>query len=191
LDVFLNDVSLGSFSKVKKWDIEVQKVINDSNFLFFILWDEKFLYNIKNRTITSIELNVDIKYVKLWKDTTEFLFKTSVGIYVYSMIKDAIEYVHFFKDFVYFLDTNTKKYSYIGVIKRWEKKKLNNLWFDDLLSGNRYESLVVFYSPISKEKKILLQSDMNIDYIYTFDSTDKTQIFVMDELWETYELENL
>jgi hypothetical protein len=40
---------------------------------------------------------------------------------------------------------------------------------------------VVFYSPISKEKNILLESDLRIANIYTQDSDVSVDVFVIDE----------
>lgn len=191
LDLFLEDEYLGSFQKVEKWEIEVQRVVNNSDYLFLVLWKDRFLYNLRNKSVTDIELNIQVEYVKVWKDISEFLFKTTVWIFAYSLIAETIEYVHFFKDFVYFIDDSTGKYGYIWVVHEVEENKIQNLWLNNLISGDNFESLVVFYSPISKEKNILLESDLRIANIYTQDSDVSVDVFVIDEFWEKYKLENI
>jgi hypothetical protein len=191
LDLFLWEEYLGEFPKVERWEIEVQSVINNQEYLFLSLWENKFLYSLNNKKIIRILLNVDVEYVKVWKDTWEFLFKTPVWIFVYALLEDSIEYVHFFKDFVYFLDEKTGKYWYVWIIKNDEEKKLKDLWLERLLSGDSFRSLVVFYSPISKEKKILLESDFNIKHIYTHGGSSWVEVYVIDESWEKYKIENI
>ena len=191
LDVFLDNEYLWDFPMVESSEIDVQTIINNQGYLYLSLWKDKFLYNLKSKKITTIPLNVEVEYVKEWKDTGEFLFKTSVGIYVYSILEDTIEYVHFFKDFVYYIDEKTLQYWYIWIIKNDEDKKLEDLWFNALLSGDSYRSLVVFYSPISKEKRILLESLVDVAYIYTSESEGIVNIFIIDELWEKYRVENI
>lgn len=191
LEVFLDDTYIARFPVVANDSIEVQGLINSSEYLLFVLWEQKFLYHIALRSMKELLLEIPIEYMKSSRQRGEFLIKTSVGTFLYSSLTDRFEYIHFFKDFVYFRDPETTQYSYIGLIQKSEIDRIDNLGLESDIENTSFESLIVWYDPQSKDKKVLLESDILINRIYVSDDQEIQRVLVSDREGNIYEIENL
>ena len=165
-----------TFNKVNVWKLWIINIIWNTNYIFILVGEEKFLYNLKTKIIKTILLKPKIEYLKKWINNLEFLFKTPVGIFIYTIINDKLEYFVFFEDFVYYNN------GYLWIVKSNEDIKLKNLGFEE-----EKENLIIYYNPNTKQKSIIYKTELNFKKIYY--KWDK--IYFEDDEWDEYELTNL
>jgi len=142
------------FSRVQSTALDLQKV-SQKELLYFEIGEQRYFYDISTWKIQTLDITVDILYVKPGRTETELLFVTSVGTYIYDIRQNIFEYVSLFKDFIYQDDF------YIGVIFSDEKQKLRNFGWEDTTAN-----LIVKYNPLTKEKAILYETGLDIEKIY-------------------------
>lgn len=176
LSLYFWDVKIWTFKKVSKAELWIKEVIWNPSYITIFIWKEKFLYNLKTKVIKNIDLAVDVEYVKSWINNLEFLFKTPVWIFVYTIKNNTIEYFIFFEDFVYY------KNWYLWIIKKDEDIKLKNLWFEE-----EKQNLIIYYNPGTKEKNIIYKTDTDLKKIYF----RWEKVYFEDANWDEYELKNL
>ncbi len=169
-------------STEKIWDFSVSEddeldvqLVSDTDYLYFQIWDTKYIYHVKSWKIETLSLWVDISYIKKWNDDNYLVFVTSVWAYTYDISSNTFEYFYLFKDFVYTDD------NYIWVIYADEEKKLQNF---DLV--NTDSNLIIRYNPDTKNREVLYETLLQIDKIYMQDET----VYFESE-GKRYELENL
>lgn len=175
LDLFYNKKLIGNFNFVYPQYLRVEKISWSVNDLFIEVWTEKFYYNNKANLTQKIELNIDVNYVKAWPEN-KLIFVTNKWSFVYSIFNKTLDYFSYFNDFIYFNDW------YIWLVSKDDKRILNNLWFT-----TKNENLIVYYNPNTKEKKIVLKTELDIKKIYLYNN----KVYLVTDDWELFELENL
>lgn len=174
LDLYSDNVKIWSFDLVYPEYLKVEAIEWSLNDLYIEVWSSKFYYNSKSWNTSEIDLKIDIIYVKKSSDNNLILV-TKKWSFNYSINEKTLEYFSYFNDYVVLNDW------YIWLVKKDEKRILNNLWFET------DTDLIIYYNPNTKEKRIINKPKVDVQKIYTFSS----KLFLVDMEWEVYELENL
>lgn len=175
LNLYLSNKKIGSFSLLYPEYLRVELIYGTDNDLYIEVWDNKYYYNNNAKIVSEIKLNIDIEYVKQWLKNS-LIFVTNKWSFKYFIYNKNLEYFSYFNDFIYFNEW------YIWIIKKEDKRILKNLWFT--LNN---ETIIVYYNPDSKEKKIIYNTKEDIIKIYR--SNNKLYLINSDN--ETFELENI
>ena len=154
LDLYYDNKKIWVFDLVYSKYLLVELILGDNNDLFIEIWNKKYYYNNKLNQISKIDLNVDVLYVKEW-NTNNIIFVTKKWSFIYNIYNNTLNYFSFFNDFVYF------KEGYIWIIKSNDSVRIKNLWL-----WNINKTLIYYYNPDLKEKKVLYSSELSIDKIY-------------------------
>jgi len=154
LDLYYDNKKIWVFDLVYSKYLLVELILGDNNNLFIEIWNKKYYYNNKLNQISKIDLNIDVLYVKEW-NTNDIIFVTKKWSFIYNIYNNTLNYFSFFNDFVYF------KEWYIWIIKPNDSVRIKNLWL-----WNINKTLIYYYNPDLKEKKVLYSSELNIDKIY-------------------------
>lgn len=173
LSLYNSEKKLWEYSKSDFLDFK--EVIWNDNYIFFQIWENKYLYNLKTNKSTKLNIELKIEYIKKAKTNIDFLFKTEVWTFVYDLKQNQFNYFNYFDDFVYFENW------YIGIINKDDKIRLKNLSIK-----NTNANLIYYYNPISKEKKQILSTNKLLKKIYLLDN----KIYFEDTDWKIYNLEN-
>jgi hypothetical protein len=155
LGLYLNNRLVSTFDLVPENLLSIQKIYSSNNEYFISIWERKYIYNENSDTLTNFELNIPINYIKrAWID---YLINTQKWTFLYRKSTQEFEYIDIFEDFIYYKDW------YVGILRNTNTRRLNNLWFT--LSKN---NAIVYYNPssVSKEKKILYETNLNLTKIY-------------------------
>ena len=174
LDIYLEDEKIWFFPLVYKEFLRVDLIRWTESDLYIEVWPKKYYYNYTTKIIRSVDLNIDIHYVKKISDK-ELLFITKKWPFKYYIKNHKLEYISYFNDFVYFNDW------YIWVINKNEKRILKNLWF------NTESNLIVYYNSYTKEKSIIYETNLDIKEIYVKDN----KFYFVSNNKEIFELENI
>ena len=159
----------------KSDSVDLKEIIWINDYIYFQIWENKYLYNLNTNKSISLDINLGIEYIKNWNKTWKFLFKTEVWIFVYDLNKNSFEYFNFFEDFVYVEDW------YLWIINNDDELRLKNLSLQ-----NNSKNLIYYYNPTTKEKKIIFKTDKKLEKIYILNWT----IYFEDSEWKVYTLEN-
>lgn len=159
----------------KSDSVDLKEIIWINDYIYFQIWENKYLYNLNTNKSISLDINLGIEYIKKWNKTWEFLFKTEVWIFVYDLSVNSFEYFNFFEDFVYVEDW------YLWIINNDDELRLKNLSLQ-----NNSKNLIYYYNPITKEKNIIFKTDKKLEKIYLLNWT----IYFEDSEWKVYTLEN-
>lgn len=174
LDLYLENVKIWNFSLVYPEFLRVETIEWTEKGLYIEVWNEKFIFDNIESVLSKINLNINVKYVKIWINE-KYIFVTEKWSFILKKYENKIEYFNYFNDFVYFNDW------YIWIVKKEEKRILNNLWF------NKYnKNLIVYYNPNTKEKRIVYKTNLDIKKIYTFNN----DIYIKGVDNELFKLEN-
>lgn len=174
--LFNSSRKLWEFRKVNLVDLDIKEVISNSDYFYFRIWDNKYLYNLMTNKTRKLDFKLDIEYIKMWKNSKEFLFVTSLWTFVYSIVDNSFEYFNYFLDFVYYNDW------YLWIVNLDDETRLKNL---SLKPDSN--NLIVYYNPNSKEKKIIYKTKLDLTKIYFKNS----KIYFENINLEEFELENL
>lgn len=170
------DTKLWTFPKVDKKDIQIFEINGNTDKILISLKDRKYIYNLKLLKIDEFKLAPKIKYIKVGNLETNYLIVTDVWTYTYDELSKELIYFYLFKDFVYLKD------AYIWVIYKDEKNKFTNFSLKD-----NNKNLIIKYNPSTKNREIILESDMEITKII---QEWENKIYFYDNTWKKYELEN-
>ena len=169
-------------STQKIWDFNISsddildvKIVSETDYIYFQIGNTKYFHNIDSWTIQTLDLWVEVNYIKQWNTNTDFLFVTQVWVYIYDVSTNSFNYFYLFKDFIYAAD------EYVGIIYADEENKRKN--FDLEV---RDSNLIIRYNPATKDRDILYETSLNIDRIYLQDES----IYFESE-GKRYQLENL
>lgn len=172
LELYIDDIFVSNFEIYSKNNISISKIYSSNNYLLKI-GNNYYVYELSKNNILNLELYVDIKYVKQYKD--KYIINTNKWSYVYdSKIKD-LNYFTFFEDFVYYNN------NYIWIISKDDNIRKNNLWLEWINKNSIY-----MYNPKTKEKNNLFQTSISLQKIYY----SWNEIFFEDNN-KIYKLENL
>lgn len=147
---------LGTFDKVGKEAIKIQKVYGDSKQILLQVGSKNYIIDITTKQIFSFALTPKILYVKQGETKNEFLLVTEVGTYIYASWNSTPKYFSQFSDFVYSPD----KKSFIGYVSKKDDIRVANL---SLGSG---QNSIVNFDRDSLDKKVLLSTDKTVVKIY-------------------------
>jgi len=131
------------------------KEIDQTPYLFIGLNQNKYLYDTGGFSLSELEFTPNIEYIKQGRVTTELLFVTDKGTFVYSLANKQFSYFYFFRDFVYLDD------SYIGVIYKNEEQKRRNYGLQD-----EEQNLIMKYDPKTQEREIIFRTHLGIERIF-------------------------
>lgn len=180
LDFFRNfewkEKKLWTFPKVDFWDIWVMKIYNKSDKILFSLKDRKYIYNLELAKIDEFKLGPKVRYIKEWDFLTNYLIVTDIWTYTYDENSKDLKYFYLFKDYVNIKD------AYIWVIYKEETSKFSNFSLK-----NNGKNLIINYNPTSQDRKVILETEMDIDKII---KDTNWKIYFYDKSWNKYELEN-
>ncbi len=174
LDLYSDDKKIWTFDLVYPDYLKIYLIDWTLNDLYIEVANNKFYYNSVLWNIVQIDLNIDVIYSKKTQENN-LIFVTSKWSFNYSITEKTLEYFSYFNDYVSFNDW------YIWLVKKDEKRILNNLWFEATWN------LIVYYNPNTKEKNIIYKTDLDINKIYTIEN----KLFLVKDDWEIYELENI
>lgn len=152
LHLNLDNKLIWVFELVNNKDLLIEKFYS-SNDIYIIIWNDKYIYNRESDTIYKLDLNIDINYVK--ESENKYLINTKKGTFIYSINNNKIEYFNFFSDFIYYNNW------YLGILNINDKLRLNNLWITF-----KKENIIYYYNPISKEKKVIYETNKRLNKIY-------------------------
>ena len=157
LDAFLlswkDETLIHSFEKISK-KISLQE-IEGTDYVFLEIGTSKYLYDLQQSLLSNLSLVPDISYIKQGRVSTELLFITDKGAFVYNIWAKQFDYFYFFRDFVY-LDG-----SYIGIIYKDEEQKKQNYSLEE-----ESQNLIIRYNPNTQERDILYKTNLDIERIY-------------------------
>lgn len=175
LEMHLDSEKIWNFSLVYEKFLRVDKVLWSVKDLYLEVWKEKYYYNFNTKKFFSLNIsNLDILYTKLWINS-DLIIVTDKWSFTYSKKLDKLDFFTFFNDFVFFNDW------YIWLIKKDDTRILKNLNLETT------KDILLYYNPISKEKKIVYESEIDIIKIYN----DLSNIFIEGSDNMIYELKNL
>lgn len=176
LDLYADDVKIWNFDLVYPNFLKVREIEWSLNDLYIEIGNNKFYYNSNSWIIAEIDLKIDVIYVK--KATADnLIFVTTKGSFNYYISNKTLEYFSYFNDYVILKDW------YIWLVKKDEKRILNNLWFET----ENDSDLIVYYNPNTKEKRIINRPKLDVQKIYMIND----KLFISDIDWNIYELENI
>jgi len=174
LIIYLNNKKIWNLDLVLYNEIKVLNILWTDDY-YLGLWDKKYYINSATWNLKSISFKGNILYAKKW-DKNELILVVKNWSIVYDLINNKYNLFSFFNDFVFYDEW------YIWLIKKWDNRVLNNLWIK-----NGFNSIIVYYDPITKRKSILFETDKNIDKIYI----KNKNIYLKDDMWNKYKLENI
>lgn len=170
------ETKLWTFPNSEFEDIQIMKIYDKTDKIFFSLKDRKYIYNLDLSKIDELKLVPKVKYVKSWDFLTNYLIVTDLWAYTYDELTKELKYFYLFKDFVYLKD------AYIWVIYKDETSKFKNFSLKD-----NKKNLIINYNPSTQIREVILETDMEIEKIVN----DKDwKIYFYDKSWKKYELEN-
>ncbi len=153
-------------AKVSKDDLVISSLYSANTQLFIEAWENKYIYDIFSRNIYNFRLKIPVKYVKTLNLAGNYQIVTEKWVFLYSSKTWNLEYFSMFSDFIYYDES-----SYIWVIYSSEDDKKKNY----SISWNN--NIVLYYNYKTKEKKVLMDTNVNIlkiikdwDNIYVYDS---------------------
>ncbi|MDD5213073.1 MAG: hypothetical protein PHG82_01490 [Candidatus Gracilibacteria bacterium] len=163
--------------KIDKENLSISLVASLKKQLFIEAGDNKYIYDIDTGNVYNFSLKIPVKYVKTIDLAGNYQIVTEKGVFLYSSKTGNLEYFSMFSDFIYYDDS-----SYIGVIFSSEDDKKK----DYSISGNN--NIVLYYNYKTKEKKILMDTSVNIskivkegENIYVYDSDNKRYLLKVGE----------
>ncbi|MCT4616805.1 MAG: hypothetical protein N4A38_01185 [Candidatus Gracilibacteria bacterium] len=130
------------------------------------------VYIVGEKLLKNFNFEPKINYIKFEEEFGNFIIISDTGIFILNNENNKLEYNTKFDDFV------MKNGNFIGYINSSSSEKLKdfNLYF-----GN----LIVFYNPISLEKKVILKPKFEIKKLIKQDS----EIYAFDVQNNKYKLE--
>lgn len=170
------EYKLWTFNYAAFEEINIMKIENKNDKIFFSLKDNKYIYNLELSKVDEIKLVPNVKYVKEWDFITNYQIITDVWTYTYNELSKELKYFYLFKDYVYVKDT------YIWVIYKDEIKKFKNFWIE-----NTKKNIIINYNPSTLKRDVILETEMEIVKII---KNNEWKIYFYDNKWKKYELEN-
>ncbi|NDK08182.1 hypothetical protein EOM39_02950 [Candidatus Gracilibacteria bacterium] len=167
---------LGTFNYAPFEEINIMKIENKNDKIFFSLKDNKYIYNLELSKVDEIKLVPNVKYVKEGDFITNYQIITDVGTYTYNELSKELKYFYLFKDYVYVKNT------YIGVIYKDEIKKFKNFGIE-----NTKKNIIINYNPSTLKREVILETEMEIVKII---KNNEGKIYFYDNKGKKYELEN-
>ncbi len=174
LDLYYNENKIWNFKLVYNKYLVVDYIVWSKWDLYIEIWKEKYIYNNITKLINKIELNIKIKYVK--KDKNWFIFITDKWSFIYNVSNKKLEYFSYFDDFI------SMDNWYVWIIKKNDLLRIKNLWINKINND-----IIYFYNPVSKEKKVVF--NLNIDYKKIYKKGDNVYLDSKDN--NSYILENI
>lgn len=164
-------------AKTNKENLAISKLFWTINQLFIEAWDNKYIYDILSGKVYNFTLKIPVKYVKNVDVAGNYQIVSDKWTFLYSNKSSNLEYFSMFSDFV-----NYDENSYIWVIYSDEEDKKKNY------SISWDNNIVLYYNYKTKEKKILMDTSVNIskivkdrDNIYVYDSEGKKYLLKVGE----------
>jgi len=149
-----------------------------------VIWDNKIIAKVddiytfidfKTNSSKSFTFKQEFKYVKSTDNNNFYIVVTPEWSFNYNVWENKLDYFYAFKDYVFDNDNE-----YIWVVYKDEKQKLDLYSLEQ--TGKNY---IIKYNFITKQRDVLLQTDMNIDRILI----KKDGIYFYDEKLNEYFLE--
>lgn len=145
--------TISRFPLVREEDIQVRYIGDAGKELFIQVWNSYYIFSLSAGRLYVLPYTLEVKYIKPGNILWEYLVITEKGAFTYNTATQDSEFQYLFKDFIY-SDTTL-----IWVIYKDEDQKKRNFNIED--KGN----LIIRYSPDTKERKILLQTDLQVERI--------------------------
>lgn len=158
-------------AKVSKEELSISYVEWIKNQILIEAWENKYIYDIALWKVYEFSISIPLKYIKSVDLAWNYQIVSEKWTFLYSIKNPNLEYFSMFSDFVFY-DNN----SYIWIIYSGEEDKKKNY----SISGNW--NIVLYYNYISKEKKILMETSMNISKIVK----ENDNIYAYDSEWKSY-----
>ena len=133
--------------------IQVQYIGDTTSEIFLQVADTYYIFDVSAGKIYTLPYKLPLIYIKPGIRAGEYLVVSEKGTFLYNISTGDSSFQYLFKDFIYF------KNMLIGVIYKDETEKKNN--FNLTEKGN----LIIRYDQQTKERKVLLDSQLDIDRI--------------------------
>lgn len=169
LELFLNKKSIWFFDVFFKNMINIKQIYSNENKFLIEIWNKKYIYNKINWSLENFILKIPILYAK--ETDINYIIKTTKWIFLFS--KGKIEYSQIFSDFIYYNNW------YLWILNLDDKNRRKNLGFE-----KNTKNLIIYYNPLSKEKKKIFEADFQISKIYK----NWNKIFVENKKWDKYKV---
>jgi uncharacterized pyridoxamine 5'-phosphate oxidase family protein len=180
MDLYKNEELLWNFEFANKSDIYLEEVKWNPNYLSIILNNNKYLFSIQTGKINEYILEIPSIYIKGTDKNGQFIFVTDKWSFVYDLYKNIFTYNTYFSDFVFF-----DKTSLVWIIYKDDIEKRSRFEYDNITN----KTLIIQFTPGSKESSILLETEQNINKIFKqdgkiyFEDQNKSN-FVLSHLQE-------
>ncbi len=175
LDLFLGNEKIGTFDMVYEKYLRVEDILATDSSLYIEVWDSKFYYNDKTKQVSELNFWLDVDYVKKIRED-KLVFVTQKWSFNYFISSNTFNYFSFFNDFVYFADW------YVWLIKKSDTVIIKNLWLKNI-----DDNILFYYNPLTKEKKTIYTTDLEIKKIYV----ENNKLYLVTTEGDLYELENI
>lgn len=173
LSLYLNEKLISSFPIVVEEKIEIKNIYSTVDEFLIVLDTNYYIYNSIIDNLVPLDLKMKINYIK--KDDNIYLISTDEWIFVFNLINNTIEFNDMFDDFTYYNDW------YLGIIKSEDSRRQKNLWIYP-----QEENIIFYYNPVSKEKNVLYETNLNLTKIYK----EGQDIYFEENDNRTYKLNN-
>lgn len=168
-----NERTIRKFPLVSEESIFVQYIGDAGEDIFVQVWWTYYIFSLQSGKIHPLPYTIPVSYIKPGNNTTEYLVVTDRWTFVYNISTQSSVFQYLFRDFIYYEDT------LIGVIYKDEAQKKENFNLEEKWN------LIIQYSQESKERKVLLDTNLEIDRI------ERKWDAVIFSVWEKwYELSN-
>lgn len=158
----------------KKNDLKIQKVYSVNDSYLLITPEKKYIFSESLGFLESFQLDIAINYIK--ENINFYIIHTEKWVFLYDKKTKKLEYFHMFGDVVFYDEK-----SYVWVLEKNDTKRASNLW---VTLDSR--DLILYYNPFTKEKSIVLQSEVSIAKIYK----QWASIYVENTVWEVFRLKH-
>ena len=175
LDLFLGNEKIGTFDMVYEKYLRVEDILATDSSLYIEVWDSKFYYNDKTKQVSELNFWLDVDYLKKIRED-KLVFVTQKWSFNYFISSNTFNYFSFFNDFVYFADW------YVWLIKKSDTVIIKNLWLKNI-----DDNILFYYNPLTKEKKTIYTTDLEIKKIYV----ENNKLYLVTTEGDLYELENI
>lgn len=174
LELFLENEKVWNFDLVYNNFLRVEYIYWSISDLYIEVWKKKYYYNSINKELRNLDFFIDVLYVKKGI-SNNLIFVSDKWSFKYLYNENKFDYFNLFSDYINFQDW------YLWIIKSTDERILKNLWL------NSNYNLVVFYNPLTKEKNIIYETDIEIKKIYF----KNKKVYLEDINNEEYILENI
>lgn len=153
LDIYFWDKKITTTSETSDPVLQALEV-PDTTYIYVHVAGLQGIFDTSSQRLTPITFVPDIRYIKKGSNPQELIFVTDKGSFLYNLNTEVFTYFYLFLDYVSLGE------QYVGVIYKDEEQKKKNYNIQD-----ETENLIIRYDPLTKERKILYKTKLDIQSI--------------------------